>query len=269
MVSCCLANDEPRSAEKYLELALQVDEDHPVANYNGLILARKLNYHYDDLPSSVKRLLRRYSQPTESKQKDITTMTGPTSHKFESILLSIQSGLILHQSNLIPLAVATFDRITNSAVGVKQAPEVYLMASRVTGVKSSVSPDSTSTTARPSVSAEQQQTRMRLAQVYRWHQYCLPLAERMIAFHIDGYDYKSAQLLLKDCIKNRPNQAKWYQMLAECHRRAADYGRAIEIYKYAVDLFPSNTSFPRALIRLTEELGMTEESRDLQKRYLP
>lgn len=53
---------------------------------------------------------------------------------------------------------------------------------------------------------------------------------------------------------------KWYQMLAECYRQSADYARAMETYRLAVDLFPLSCGpCLRALIKLTGELGLEGE----------
>lgn len=55
-------------------------------------------------------------------------------------------------------------------------------------------------------------------------------------------------------------------MLAECHRRAAEYKKAIVVYKTAIVTFPQDTSCLRALIKLTDELGMAEERRIYEKK---
>lgn len=57
----------------------------------------------------------------------------------------------------------------------------------------------------------------------------------------------------------RPDQVKWYQMLAECYRIDADYIKAMKIYKAAIDKFPNDTSCLKALIKLTHELGLENE----------
>lgn len=53
-------------------------------------------------------------------------------------------------------------------------------------------------------------------------------------------------------------------MLAECHRRAANYNKAIAVYKAAIDLFPQDVSCLKSLIKLTDELGMTKERRSCE-----
>lgn len=55
-------------------------------------------------------------------------------------------------------------------------------------------------------------------------------------------------------------------MLAECHRRAAEYNKAIVIYKTAITSFPQDTSCLKALIKLTDELGMVEEKRTYENK---
>lgn len=57
----------------------------------------------------------------------------------------------------------------------------------------------------------------------------------------------------------RPDQVKYYLMLAECHRRAADYKEAIAVYKTTSSLFPQESSCLRSLIKLCDDLGMEEE----------
>lgn len=55
-------------------------------------------------------------------------------------------------------------------------------------------------------------------------------------------------------------------MLAECYRRAADYNKAIATYKIAVDAFPQDTGCLKALVKLTDELGLTEEKRNFSNK---
>lgn len=64
----------------------------------------------------------------------------------------------------------------------------------------------------------------------------------------------------------RPDQVRWYQMLAECYRREADYENATKTYRLAADRFPHETSCLKALIKLAEELGLEGQRKTYEEK---
>lgn len=151
-------------------------------------------------------------------------------------------------------AEAILNELIQSA---KQAPEVHLLASRVGG-SAATNGEFVESTATDNMAKKQTINRLKLAN--RDYPYHLPVTERLIALLIDSFNYQEAsQLLLTCCLHLRPDQLRWYQLLAECHRRAAEYKEAILIYKAAIGLFPRESlGCIKSLSRLADELGIVE-----------
>lgn len=59
----------------------------------------------------------------------------------------------------------------------------------------------------------------------------------------------------------RPDQVKWYRMLAECHRGTTEYDEAIAIYKASIEEFPRDITCLKAMIKLVNELGLSEDQK--------
>lgn len=240
LANCHYQLNNLEHAENCYEQAISINPNGWIANYNLALLHRKLGHHFDELKPSTKSILM-------DDRKVFAALL------YAKMLLSpIQLSLLYNQSGMNKQSHVIMCELLNET---KQSPEVYLLASKlISELDSETFENATYSPLTILQSAN------------RVHSYHVPIAERLVALYISKFNYTAAGAILHDCIKNRPDQVKWYQMLAECYRRAADYSQAIKIYKTAIDLFPFDTSCLKALTKLTNELGLVEESKAYQMR---
>lgn len=245
-MACCYAElGDLERATACLRQALALDARHWSANYNLILISRKASQQID-----WPRIWNGH-------------LFSGTSNDFrQSVLISlIYQGLVLEIVQIL-LAIQQTGTLSEKSSSIlkgllnspkRQSPEVYLLLSKLLS-ENSVPSDT-----------DLKATSMSVIQLgSRIHPYHIPLAERLIALHISLFDYQAAENTIKNCTKIRPDQVKWYRVLAECYLRASDYKRAIDVYKYAVSLFPLDTSCLKALAKLTKELGLIEEYESCQ-----
>lgn len=240
-------------AETLLQRALLIEPTNWQANYNLALINRKLGRHYNDLKPTTKSSLIGGGQDGRSSSASLPA----NCLNRKAILPMFQLALIYQQSQgKRAQCISVLKDLMNSS---KQAPEVHLLASKLLMESDGSSSSGGGNGAAKDLLAI-------LQQANREHPYYLPVLERLIAIMIEEFNYTAAKLLLADCIRCKPGQVKWYQMLAECHRRAADYDKAIATYKLAITAFPQDTSCLKALLKLSDELGLAGEKKSCESK---
>jgi len=246
-IACCRirVNDLER-AEEDLRSALSLDPNHWAARYNMMLVYRKRNSSLD--PSVLGRGL--LSSDNDMRRQVALIYGG-------FILEAVQSLSTIHETGLQATHGQKVNLLVKELLNCRKklSPEVCLLIH-----KALTSPtDATdAATEHPSHSVLQLASRI--------HPYYVPLAERIIAIHISSFNYVLAENLIKICIKLRPDQVKWHRMLAECYVRSSNYNKAIEAYKTAISLFPFDVGCLKALAKLSQDLGMTDEYDECEKK---
>lgn len=234
-----------RCLEEALSGVVVGDPSSWLVSYNLLQASRKLGQHFDELPKTTGNF--GLSRP------QLLRLLGR-----RLLLQPVQLGLLLHQSGMSQACWSLFGDLLGSSGGSSEPPELHLTLSRLLGGSEVDAATS---------SLHKLDPLQLLVRANASHAYHVPVAERLVALQIGAFNYTEAERLLADCIKNQAGQVRWLQMLAECYRREANYKRAMEVYRLAVDLFPLEAvGCLRSLCKLARELGLLEEARQYELR---
>jgi tetratricopeptide (TPR) repeat protein len=258
MANCQMSLNEFQRADIYYAIASKIEPKFWLTHFNRILLGVKLARHPDDIDNSSLALAHELSSRTLSPGIVVNSFAQlkMALTKLQLSLLYEQSGLIQKSSNILSEMLA--------GSGARVAPEIFLLTSKLLPTTTS---QESSPAAAHAASVKRPLTAISvLQQGLRVHPYHIALAERLIALYISEFDYKNAITVLGDCVRHRPDQVKWYQMLAECHRRSANYKEAIRIYKHAIEVFPMNENCVKSLAKLADELGLSEEKTACQTR---
>ncbi|RWS30890.1 intraflagellar transport protein 88-like isoform X1 [Leptotrombidium deliense] len=112
---------------------------------------------------------------------------------------------------------------------------------------------------------DKQQAFSYLTDSYRYYPSFIPTIERIAAHYIENQIYEKATKYLERASVVQPNQVKWQLMIAACYRRSGNYQQALQCYKGIHTKFPENLECLKFLVKISQELGLSESNDFLEK----
>lgn len=260
LANCHIMIENYQLAEKIYLKAQRIAPNNWLINYNlALLQSQHLCRHFDELNAQTRLILMKDKESDSEfrcfnlglmQLANIYYKSPKEEDKLAALAILLNESSKVSTNRVISLNVRSLTSQNNST---PLGPEALLRASEI------LDPGN-----------EQGDRKDRalniLLRAYNENPFHSKIAERLIALSIKNFNYKFAKEILAELIDNRPNEVKWYQILAECHIKTAEYKDAMSIYKKIILLFPNQIKSLRALVKLTRELGLEEELKHYQMR---
>ncbi|KAH7938367.1 hypothetical protein HPB49_022875 [Dermacentor silvarum] len=80
------------------------------------------------------------------------------------------------------------------------------------------------------------------------------------AYYIESQLYEKAIKYFEKAAIIQPSQVKWPLLVASCHHKSGNYQQALATYRSLHRRFPDNVECLRFLVRLTNDLGLSESA---------
>ncbi|XP_049272467.1 LOW QUALITY PROTEIN: intraflagellar transport protein 88 homolog [Rhipicephalus sanguineus] len=95
---------------------------------------------------------------------------------------------------------------------------------------------------------------------YRYFPSNIDIIDWLGAYYIESQLYEKAIKYFEKAAIIQPSQVKWPLLVASCHNRSGNYQKALATYRSLHRRFPENVECLRFLVRLTNDLGLSESA---------
>lgn len=95
---------------------------------------------------------------------------------------------------------------------------------------------------------------------YRYFPSNIDVIDWLGAYYIESQLYEKAIKYFEKAAIIQPSQVKWPLLVASCHHKSGNYQQALATYRSLHRRFPDNVECLRFLVRLTNDLGLSESA---------
>ncbi|XP_075551156.1 intraflagellar transport protein 88-like protein nompB [Dermacentor variabilis] len=95
---------------------------------------------------------------------------------------------------------------------------------------------------------------------YRYFPSNIDIIDWLGAYYIESQLYEKAIKYFEKATIIQPSQVKWPLLVASCHHKSGNYQQALATYRSLHRRFPDNVECLRFLVRLTNDLGLSESA---------
>lgn len=248
---------EYAQAEKYANLAINVDR------YNPLALVNRGNccYHQGDFDKA-----REYFQEALNIEASCTEALyniGLVYKKMENLEDALDCFLKLHailRNN--PQVIWQLASLYEMLNDMDQATEWYMQ------LVSLVPTDPTALSKLGEVYdgvQDKSQAFQYHYEAYRYFPSSIDVISWLGAYYIDSQFCEKAIQYFERASMIQPNEVKWHLMISSCYRRSGNYQQALETYKSIHRKFPENIECLKFLVRICTDLGLKDVQEYAQK----